>query len=128
MAGTGTLQKIGGFGGFAVDNAPPTGLLPIAPAIVATNQGGQTNANLLTGLVNRITICNSSADSVILPNSFVGLRIVVINAGAAPAAVFPASGEFINALSQNASFTVTNNKVCEFFCPVIGTWYTLLTA
>jgi hypothetical protein len=128
MAISGTLQKIGGFGGFALDAAQPQGLLPTVNGIVATNGGSQTSAGLLTGQLNRITVCNSSADAVILPFSAVGLRVTVINAGAAPAAVFPQNNETINLLSLNAAFTLTNNKTAEFYCALLGQWNTVLTA
>jgi hypothetical protein len=83
----------------------------------------------LTSRINRITTVAAGNDSVKLPASVAGMEIVVINAAAAnSAAVYPASGDAINALSANAAFTLAANKTAIFFCAVAGTWNSVLTA
>ena len=97
--------------------------------ITAKAGGGQATAILLTAAMNRVTTVGSSADSVRLPPSVVGLDVVVINAAASNSMnVYPATGEAINALSANTAFAVAANKVCTFYCCTAGTWHTLLTA
>lgn len=101
--------------------------------IVATAGGGQANAVPLTGFINRVTSCVTNADSVKLPAAVVnpanGLSfLVVINAGAATLAVFPSSGQSINALAADASFSLATNKTAIFFCGANGVWNSNLTA
>lgn len=91
--------------------------------------GGAQAGTALTAGINRVTTVASAADSVQLPAATAGISVVVINAAAANAmAVFPRTGEIINALSANASISVAANKTIEFFCAVAGTWNSILTA
>lgn len=91
--------------------------------------GAQAGTSLANYQVNRFTTVTSGADSAQLPAAKAGRMRIVINAAAANAmAVFPASGEIINALSADASFSVAANKTAIFFCAVDGTWNSLLTA
>jgi hypothetical protein len=43
-------------------------------------------------------------------------------------AVFPGTGDAINALAANASLSVAANKAIIFFCVSVGVWHSLLTA
>lgn len=91
--------------------------------------GGAQAGTALTRQFNRVTTVASAADSVQLPAATAGKWVVVVNAAAANAmAVFPQTGEIINALAANASISVAANKVIVFFCVVAGTWNSLLTA
>lgn len=91
--------------------------------------GGAQAGTALTAQVNHVTTVASAADSVQLPAATAGLVVTVINAAAANAcAVFPQTGEVINALSANASISLAANKTMMFFCAVDGTWNSLLTA
>lgn len=96
--------------------------------ITAHAGGGQTSATALTSVLNRITVCATLNDSVILPTSAPGMFMMVRNDGAAGANVFPASGENFNGGSANAAFAVANAKSAIFFCTVAGVWSTLLSA
>ncbi len=100
-----------------------------ANAITAYAGGGQTNAVALTATYNRITTVATAADSVKLPAAAAGSRVVIFNKAAANAvAVFPATGDAINALSANASYSLAVTKGVELVCMVAGTWDTILTA
>lgn len=91
--------------------------------------GGAQAGTALTRQINRVTTVTSAADSVQLPAATAGRVVTVINAAAANAmAVFPQTGEIINALAANASISVAANKVINFYCAVAGTWNSLLTA
>jgi len=91
--------------------------------------GGAQAGTALTRELNRVTTVTTAADSVQLPAATVGKVVTVINAAAANAmAVFPQTGEIINALAANASISVAANKTIMFFCAVAGTWNSLLTA
>ena len=91
--------------------------------------GGAQAGTALTREINRVTTVATAADSVQLPAATAGRVVTVINAAAANAmAVFPQTGEVINALAANASISVAANKTIMFFCAVAGTWNSLLTA
>lgn len=91
--------------------------------------GGAQAGTALTREINRITTVVTAADSVQLPAAILGLQVVVINAAAANAcAVFPQTGESINALAANSSISLAANKVMMFFCGAAGVWNSLLTA
>jgi len=91
--------------------------------------GGAQAGTALTGQINRVTTVVTAADSVQLPAATAGKVITVINAAAANAmAVFPQTGEVINALAANASISVAADKTITFFCAIAGTWNSLLTA
>lgn len=91
--------------------------------------GGAQAGTALTRQINRVTTVTSAADSVQLPAATAGRVVTVINAAAANAmAVFPQTGEIINALAANASISVAANKVITFYCALAGTWNSLLTA
>lgn len=148
----GTVQGIGGnytpdaFGFATVQPADVSALLLAGwsvPESVAPNVLGLTAENALTALaggaqagtplnveaaIHRITTVATAADSAQLPAAVKGALHIVKNTTANACAVFPQTGEAINALSANAAFSVAAAKSCLFFCAVAGTWDTLLTA
>lgn len=99
-----------------------------ANAITAFAGGGQASATALTKYANRVTTCATNADSVKLPAAVAGRSVFVKNATANTLAIFPASGEVINALSADASISLATVKGMLFICSVAGTWDTILTA
>ncbi len=104
-------------------------LQSVTNGITAFAGGGQGSAVALTSVINRVTTVGTAADSVKLPAAKAGASLSVINAAAANAmAVFPATGDAINALSANASLSVAANKTVMFECAVDGTWHSILTA
>lgn len=91
--------------------------------------GGQASALALTKDMNRVTTVATAADSVKLPAATPGKNITVVNAAAANAMnVFPQSGEAINALANDAAFSIPANKTVEFSCELAGKWHSILTA
>jgi hypothetical protein len=113
----------------AVQPALTSGIPTVANALTARAGGGQALATPLTGAINRVTVCATAADSVLLPPSFVGARISVSNFGAAALNVFPATGEQINALGVNTALSVAvAGKVTLFECPAVGQWQALVGA
>lgn len=98
-------------------------------AIVAFAGGGQGSATQLTKQISRVVTVGSAGDSVKLPAALAGNQMVVINAAAANAMdVFPASGEYINALAVDLAISVAANKTIAFYCAVDGIWNSILTA
>ncbi len=100
-----------------------------ANALTAHAGGGQGSALQLAKGINRVTTVATAADSVKLPVSTAGQKVVVINAAASNAMdCFPATGESINALSANTQLSIAANKTVIFYCAVAGTWNSIVTA
>ena len=94
--------------------------------ITAYTSGGQTNATLLTYMMNRVTGVGASNASVILPASARGLDITVTNANATNAlAVFAQGSDIINSLSANTAFSLGVGKSVQFISYTAGQWHTL---
>lgn len=94
-----------------------------ATGISAFATGGQASATALTAQWNNVTTVATAGDSVKLPAAVLGQEITVRNSGAAALAVFPASGDAINALAANASVTVPVGTVVTFRAIDGTTWY-----
>jgi hypothetical protein len=98
----------------------------VTNGITAFATGGQGSATPLTSMINRITVCATTGDSVKLPISVAGMVISVLNAGAASLNVFPGVGDFINLLAVNTALAVPSTKGATFYCAVTGTWHAVL--
>lgn len=94
----------------------------VATAITAFATGGQASATALTTEYNSVDTVATAADSVKLPTSKSGMRVVVLNNGATALAVFPVTGEAINGLGANNSITLGTGRIAVFKCLVAGTW------
>jgi hypothetical protein len=79
------------------------GLADVNTGITAFATGGQGSATALTGRYNNITTCATAGDSVALWTAASGKVQTVKNSGAATCAVFPPTGDSINALAVNLS-------------------------
>jgi hypothetical protein len=121
--------------GYVIGLQHMNGVVTMLPAarwensITAFAGGGQANAYALGYANARVTTVATAADSVILPVAVPGMKMTVVNAAAANAmAVFPATGDAINALAADASLSVAANKAITFECVVAGRWHSNLTA
>lgn len=94
----------------------------VTNVITAFATGGQASAVPLTADINSITVCATAGDSVKLPSATAGRRVQVSNLGAAHAAVFPASGDLIDALAANTSISLAVGGSITFTCAVAGSW------
>lgn len=103
--------------------------LSATDGLTALVGGAQAGTSVANYSINRFTTVTSANDSAQLPPALPGRIRIVINSDAANAlAVFPQTGEIINALSANASFSLAANKTAIFFCALKGTWNSNLTA
>ena len=96
-----------------------------ADGITAFATGGQASATALTKDINRIATCATAGDSVKLPAATPGMMVVVLNDGAAIAAIFPSSGETIDAGAANASVLVNPTSGAIYFCTTAGAWQSI---
>ena len=99
--------------------------------ITALAGGGQSAASslIVDSEVNVISVVGTTSDSVMLPSTAgkipTGgcLSISVINRSSVnAAAVFPSSGEAINALAANASIALASSGYTIFTCYSSGLW------
>lgn len=93
--------------------------------ITAFATGGQTNATLLSGEFNNVSIVATAGDSVKLPGASLGGFMRVKNTGVADLAVFPATGGTINGGSANASITIPVGATKEFNGTSTTNWETI---
>lgn len=103
--------------------------LSATDGLTALAGGAQAGTSLADYAMARFTTVASSNDSAQLPSAKAGRQRIVANAAASNAlAVFPASGEAINAIAADSAFSLAANKTAIFFCFVDGTWNSILTA
>lgn len=103
-------------------------IYPAVDAITAHAGGGQTNAVLLTGVINRLTTVASAADSVKLPVSKAGLVVYLVNSGADSAQVFGSGTDTINGVATATGVAQAAGVSAVYFCPVAGKWFRVLSA
>ena len=94
-------------------------------AAISAAGATQGTATALVSNINNVTVVAASADGVILPTAVAGMRILVRNSDAADTLkIYPATGAQINALGNNASFSLTAGSTTELFASTTTQWYT----
>lgn len=97
---------------------------------ITAHAGGTRAAGVaLTTTLNRISVCATNADSVLLPAATGGQFIVIANAGAASAQIFAAIGtsDTINAVAAATGIVLATNKTIVLWS-FVGAWHGVLTA
>lgn len=94
--------------------------------IIAHAGGGKASAYQLSCKVNRLATVATTADSVKLPASDVGMEVVVINDGANAAQVFGAGTDTIDGVATATGVPLTNTKRAVFYCHAAGEWVSLM--
>ena len=74
----------------------------------------QAGAIALTGEFNNITTCGTDGDGAKLVTAVAGYAIVVKNSGAASLAVYPATGDSINAMAVNLAVNIAPGGLLVF--------------
>lgn len=100
--------------------------VPVSATVSAagSNQGGAT---ALTTDYNIVTTVAANT-GVALPTAVAGTKVTVVNKGANPLAVYPASGGAIDALSTNAALTLPVGGWIEFDASSTTQWYSTANA
>ena len=101
------------------------GLVASVTGITAGTTHTLAGAVPLTGAINVVTVCATSADAVSLPSAsaaLVGSSILVFNNGAAAAAVWPLLADKIDGGTAGAAVVLTNAKRCEYYCTAVNNW------
>ena len=96
-------------------------------AVTALAGGGQASATQLAHEISRIGTCATSGDSVKLPIGRQGMRILILNQGAASCDVFPQTGATIDDLGINTAkaLAVNSTLMCVSFGPSDWETFTL---
>jgi hypothetical protein len=113
-----SLKMLAGSGRAAV-KANGSGL-----SAAGTTQG---TATVITKQTNQFTTVAASSGAI-LPSPEQGEFIFVANAGANALSVYPASGHSINALANNAAFSMAVGKNALFWAATSSKWYAILSA
>jgi hypothetical protein len=104
-------------------------LTTTSEALTATAGGTQAAGLALVSRYNRISVCATGGDSVVLPPMLADLTLYVANDGAAACNVFPFLGQAISSGAVNAAFSVPAGKACEFIgTGTSGKWFINLSA
>lgn len=90
-----------------------------------TNAQGQ---GALTSDYNVITTAASNPSGVTLPTATQGRRIIIVNKGANPVNIYPATGATIDALAANASIQLPANGMLQFNASSTTQWYSSFNA
>ena len=91
-----------------------------ASVTAGTNAQGQ---GALTSDYNVITTAAANPSGVTLPAATTGRRVVVVNKGANPINVYPATSAYIDALAINSSIQIAVNGVMIFNASSTTQWY-----
>jgi hypothetical protein len=119
---------------FPVATTPNGGLTytSVSSAAITALAGGTLTAStpVLNKNTNIVGTVATTSDSVQLPPSSPGLEVILLQEGAATAAVFPAIGttDIINALTTGTSLPVGTSKMVVFSCVLPGKWRSATTA
>lgn len=92
--------------------------------ITAYATGGQANAVQLNSAVNEISVCATSGDSVKLPSALIGSKITIINNGAAPCDVFPATDDNLGA-GVDTAISLANGSSVIYQAFDVTNWETV---
>lgn len=98
-------------------------------AITATAGGTQAAGVQLVSRYNRVSVCATGGDSVVLPPWQPDIIVWVGNDGAAALNVFPFLGDKIATAAVNAAFSVTIAKPALFIgSGTANKWFVMLSA
>lgn len=113
------------FVGLPPQNRNLLGVDTYTSGLTATGSAQGDALALTASFVNFTTVAASTG--TILPSASNAGPYLILNNGAETLSVYPASGEYINAGSQNAAFSVTAAKSAMFF-PAGNRWFAVLSA
>jgi len=101
---------------------PSNSIASAKDGITANAGGGQTNATILTALINRVTTVANPGDSVKLNTSFAGASQEVANASANSMQLFGLGSDQINGAAAATGVAVPAATTAICFSPVAAAW------
>ena len=125
ITSTGTLTSVTSSGNISGANIIASNYI-IRSVGTGISAAGSTQgtATVLSKEINAVSTV-SSGQGVALPSAVAGMVVNIINTSANSLLVYPASGGYINSLSQNAGFTQAAGSTLQFIAPTTGQWYTV---
>ena len=101
----------------------------VATTVVGVGTAQTGAANIVNGSTNVITTTDTGTTAFVLPsNAEMFLAYLVRNPSATAALIFPPSGAYINAASQNASVSIAQNLARIFYRVSSDRWISFLAA
>ena len=102
--------------------------VPSVATVTATAGGTKAAAFPLVADANRIAVCATAADSVLLPPALAGATVFVANDGAASCQVFGQGTDTIDAVATATGKALAATKRGIYVCVTDGAWLLHLTA
>jgi hypothetical protein len=96
--------------------------------ITARAGGGKALARPLTKSLNRISVCATGADSVLLPKAIAGSVLFLVNSGAAATQVFGKDLDTINGVATGTGVSQGIGLTAAYVCLTSGAWFRILSA
>lgn len=90
--------------------------------ITAHAGGGKANAVPLRYGFNRISVCATIGDSVLLPAAVPGAECYIVHDGATAAQVFGQGTDTVDSVITATGVTMTQAKRAMFVCETLGAW------
>lgn len=138
---TGTVAVANGGTGVTTSTGSGSVVLSTSPSLTTPALNGETysSANVTAGTNAQgqgaittdnaiVTSAPNNPSGVTLPSATTGRCIIVVNKGANPVTVYPASGGQIDALGANAAITLPVNQWLEFNAGSGTQWYSSANA
>lgn len=92
--------------------------------ITATPGGTKAAAFPLTKSLNRVSVCATLNDSVLLPKAIAGSVVILINSGAATLAFYGKGTDTIDGAATATAATLATTKAKTLTCLTAGAWFT----
>ena len=125
ITSVGTLTSLGVSGTVTAANITAnTGFILSSVATYSAAGSTQGTATALTTMINIVSTVAAST-GVVFPTAVTGMRLTVLNTGANPLAVYPATNAIINSQAANASFSLPVGDRLDFIATSTTQWYTL---
>lgn len=100
--------------------------------ITAQADGTKANATQLNAAFCEVTVSAGAADSVLLPQGYAGLEVIIANGGASSIQVFGKGNDTINGIATGTGVTQNNGITALYKCvrvtSGVGIWYRILSA
>lgn len=94
-------------------------------SITAHAGGTKAAAYALSKSFNRVSVCATNNDSVLLPKAIAGSMVVLINSGAATLAFYGKGTDTIDDAATATAATIATTKAKVLACLTTGAWYTV---
>ena len=94
-------------------------------SITATPGGTKAAAYALKRSLNRVSVCATANNSVLLPKAIAGSIAMVVNSGAATLAVYGKGSDTIDGVSTATANTIATTKSKTYVCFTAGAWFTM---